>query len=69
MEVGYVCSSVSITRQDVDLHYLHITVRDPKGGRERKIDAAGESGRALREHLHRVKARHEQSLAGRIGSV
>ena len=32
--------------KDVDLHYLQITVRDPRGGSGTQDDAAGESGRA-----------------------
>jgi integrase len=32
--------------KDVDLHYLHITVRDPRGGSGTQDDAPGESGRA-----------------------
>jgi integron integrase len=55
--------------KDVDLHYLHITVRDPKGGRERKTMLPVSLAASLREHLDKVKARHEQDLAEGFGSV
>jgi integron integrase len=55
--------------KDVDLHYLHITVRDPKGGRERKTMLPVSLAVPLREHLRKVKARHEQDLADGFGSV
>jgi integron integrase len=60
---------VRLRVKDVDLHYLHITVRDPKGGRERKTMLPVSLAAPLREHLHRVKARHEQDLAEGFGSV
>jgi integron integrase len=60
---------VRLRGKDVDLHYLHITVRDPKGGRERKTMLPVSLAAPLREHLHRVKARHEQDLAEGFGSV
>jgi integrase len=49
--------------KDIDLHYLHITVRDPKGGRERKTMLSVTLATPLREHLENVKHRHEQDLA------
>jgi integron integrase len=55
--------------KDVDLEYLHITVRDPKGGRERKTMLPVSLAAPLREHLEKVKARHEQDLAKGFGSV
>jgi integron integrase len=55
--------------KDVDLHYLHITVRDPKGGRERKTMLPVSLAAALREHLDNVKARHQRDLAQGFGSV
>ena len=55
--------------KDVDLHYLHITVRDPKGGRERKTMLPVSLAAPLREHLNKVKARHAQDLAEGFGSV
>ncbi len=55
--------------KDVDLHYLHITVRDPKGGRERKTMLPVTLAAPLREHLNKVKVRHTQDLADGCGSV
>ena len=55
--------------KDVDLHYLHITVRDPKGGRERKTMLPVSLAAPLREHLNKVKVRHTQDLADGCGSV
>ena len=55
--------------KDVDLHYLHITVRDPKGGRERKTMLPVSLASSLREHLDKVRRRHEQDLAEGFGSV
>jgi integron integrase len=55
--------------KDIDLHYLHITVRDPKGGRERKTMLPLTLATPLREHLENVKRRHEQDLAEGFGSV
>jgi integron integrase len=55
--------------KDVDLHYLHITVRDPKGDRERKTMLPVSLAAPLREHLAKVKARHQQDLARGFGSV
>ena len=55
--------------KDVDLHYLHITFRDSKGGRERKTMLPVSLAGLLRQHLERVKRRHEQDLAEGFGSV
>jgi integron integrase len=55
--------------KDVDLHYLHITVRDPKGGQERKTMLPISLAAALRQHLEKVKRRHEQDLHEGFGSV
>ena len=55
--------------KDVDLHYLHITIRDPKGGRERKTMLPVSLAGSLRQHLEKVKRRHEQDLAEGFGSV
>src|SRR5438876_3310410 len=50
--------------KDVDLHYLHITVRDPKGGRERKTMLPVSLAAPLREHLAKVKAQHQRDSRG-----
>jgi integrase len=55
--------------KDVDLQYLHITVREPKGGRERRTMLPVSLAPALREHLEKVKRRHQQDLADGFGSV
>jgi integron integrase len=55
--------------KDVDLHYLHITVRDPKGGRERKTMLPVSTASALREHLEKVKRRHEEDQLAGFGDV
>ena len=55
--------------KDVDLHYLHITVRDPKGGRERKTMLPVSLAASLCQHLENVKRRHEQDVAEGFGSV
>jgi integron integrase len=60
---------VRLRVKDVDLHYLHITVRDPKGGRERKTMLPVSLAAPLRDHLNKVKARHERDLAEGFGSV
>ncbi|MGC1324070.1 MAG: hypothetical protein WA849_17970 [Candidatus Udaeobacter sp.] len=55
--------------KDVDLHYLHITVRDPKGGWERKTMLPESLAAPLCEHSNKVKARHAQDLAEGFGRV
>lgn len=55
--------------KDVDLHYLHITVRDPKGGRERKTMLPVILASTLREHLEKVKQQHQGDLAAGFGAV
>ena len=55
--------------KDVDLQYLHITVRDPKGGRERKTMLPVSLAPALREHLENVRQRHQDDLAADFGAV
>ncbi len=55
--------------KDVDLHYLHITLRDPKGGRDRKTMLPVSLAAPLREHLDKVRARHRQDLAEGFGNV
>jgi len=55
--------------KDVDLHYLHIAIRDPKGGRERKTMLPVSLVASLRQHLEKVRRRHEQVLAEGFGTV
>jgi integron integrase len=54
--------------KDVDLQYLAI-VRDAKGGKERRTMLPVSVAPALREHLEKVKRRHQQDLADGFGSV
>src|SRR5581483_5853832 len=49
--------------------YLHVTIRDPKGGRERKTMLPVSLAAPLREHLAKVKAIHQQDLSEGFGSV
>jgi integron integrase len=55
--------------KDVDLEYLHIAVREPKGGKERKTILPVSLAAALREHLEKVKRRHEEDVAAGFGGV
>ena len=55
--------------KDVDLQYLHITVREPKGGKERKTMLPVSLVPALREHLENVRQRHQDDLAAGFGAV
>src|SRR6266516_7660471 len=55
--------------KDVDLQYLHITVREPKGGKERKTMLPVSLAPALREHLENVRQRHQVDLAAGFGAV
>ena len=55
--------------KDVDLHYLQITVREPKGGRDRKTMLPVSLPAPLSEHLEKVKKRHQQDLTEGFESV
>src|SRR5438093_2556393 len=55
--------------KDVDLQYLHITVREPKGGKERKTMLPVSLAPALRKHLENVRQRHQGDLAAGFGAV
>jgi integron integrase len=55
--------------KDVDLQYLHITVRDSKGGKDRRTMLPVSVVPALREHLDEVKRRHEDELREGFGAV
>lgn len=56
--------------KDVDLQYVHIVVRDTKGGKDRRTTLPVSVAPALRQHLEKVKRRHQQDwrtdLAGCI---
>ena len=55
--------------KDIDFALAHITIRDPKGGRERKTMLPVSLAGSLRQHLEKVKRWHEQDLAEGFGSV
>jgi integron integrase len=55
--------------KDVDFQYLHIVVRDAKGGKERRTMLPVSLVPTLREHLEQVKRRHVVDLAEGFGRV
>ena len=55
--------------KDVDFQYLHIVVRDSKGGKDRRTMLPVSVVPALRDHLADVKRRHDVDLAQGFGRV
>jgi len=55
--------------QDVDFDLGHITIRRPKGGRDRVTMLPDSTRDRLHDHLMDVRALHEQDLAEGFGSV
>ena len=55
--------------KDVDFATLQITLRDPKGGKDRITMLPVTVAPALRDHLVGVKALHEKELAAGFGTV
>jgi integron integrase len=55
--------------QDVDFDLGHITIRNPKGGRDRVTMLPDATRGRLLEHLVEVRATHENDLAEGFGSV
>jgi integron integrase len=55
--------------KDVDFQYLHIVVRDSKGGKDRRTMLPVSVVPPLRDHLESVKRRHEEDLAAGFGTV
>jgi len=55
--------------KDVDFQYLHIVVRDSKGGKDRRTMLPVSVVSALRDHLVEVKRRHDVDLAQGFGTV
>jgi site-specific recombinase XerD len=53
----------------VDFQYLHITLRDSKGGKDRKTMLPVSVVPVLRQHLDEVKLQHEVDLAQGFGTV
>jgi integron integrase len=60
---------VRLRAKDIDLAYLRITVRDGKGAKDRVTMLPINLAEAMRRHLEKVKAQHEQDLAEGFGSV
>ena len=55
--------------KDMDLQYLHIVVRDSKGGKDRRTMLPVSVVPALRDHLAEVKRWHDVDLAQGFGTV
>ena len=55
--------------KDVDFQYLHIVLRDSKGGKDRRTMLPVSVVSALRDHLAEVKRRHDVDLAQGFGTV
>ena len=60
---------VRLRIKDIDFALAQITVRDPKGGKDRITMLPLNLSEPLRRHLSRVKAQHEQDLEDGFGSV
>ena len=60
---------VRLRVKDVDLASLRITVRDGKGGKDRITMLPVSVAEAMRRHLAKVRAQHEQDLAEGLGAV
>jgi integron integrase len=55
--------------QDLDFERRELTVRNGKGGKDRRTLLPGTQFKALRHHLQTVRATHQQDLAAGWGSV
>jgi len=55
--------------QDIDFDLGHITIRNPKGGRDRVTMLPDSTRDRLQDHLIKVRALHEQDLEEGFGSV
>ena len=55
--------------QDVDFDLGHITIRNPKGGRDRVTMLPDSTRDRLRDHLLQVRTLHDSDLADGFGSV
>ena len=60
---------VRLRVKDVDFSYARVTVRDGKGGKDRITMLAVNLADPLRLHLAKVRAQHEEDLAGGLGAV
>ena len=55
--------------KDVDFRYLHIVLRDSKGGKDRRTMLPVSVVPSLREHIEEVRRRHDLDLAQGLGTV
>jgi integrase len=55
--------------KDVDLQYLHLVLRDSKGGKDRRTVLPVSVVPVLREHLDEVRRQHDVDLAQGFGTV
>jgi integrase len=55
--------------KDIDFSYCQITVRDGKGGNDRRTMLPGITVEALKRHLEKVKIMHQLDLTAGFGSV
>jgi integron integrase len=55
--------------KDVDFHYLHVSLRDSKGGKDRRTMLPVAVVPALRAHLQKVKEHHDADLAAGFDTV
>ena len=60
---------VRLRVKDVDFHYKQLMIRDAKGQKDRVTMLPESLIEPLRNHLVRIKARHEQDLREGYGSV
>jgi integron integrase len=60
---------VRLRVKDIDFELAQITVRDAKGGKDRVTMLPINLTEALRRHLVRIKAQHEQDLEDGFGNV
>jgi integron integrase len=60
---------VRLRVKDIDFAYAQITVRDAKGGKDRRTMLPLDLGQPLEAHLAKTKAQHDQDLEDGFGSV
>lgn len=60
---------VRLRVKDIDFAYAHVTVREPKSGRDRITVLPVQVAEPLKRHLDRIKAQHVQDLADGFGEV
>jgi len=60
---------VRLRAKDIDFAYAQITVRDAKGGKDRRTMPPVDLAKPLQAHLATTKAQHDQDLEDGYGSV